>query len=99
MRPGTIVRMSEDLKRRLRGPCGPAGRHVGLPDGVADPEMPDDGCLRCSSSHVEEFGSCEGTVEDRMTGPTGEPWPEWNVRWAPSGLRYGYHPSELEIVL
>jgi len=47
--------------------------------------------------HVEEFGRCVGTVEGpvdygRQLGP------ELNVRWAPSGLRYGYAPEDLVLV-
>ncbi len=86
--------MTEDFKRRMRGPCGVAGHHVGLPDGVADPEMPDDGCTKCSSDHIKEFGDCEGLVEDLMFPE----FPDLNVRWRPSGLRYGYHPNDLEVV-
>jgi hypothetical protein len=58
-----------------------------------------------SKSHVKEFGNCVGVVQ----GPTdynnckpGDPdynpaivGPEVDVRWEPSGLRYGYHPDFL----
>jgi len=96
MKPGTRVRMTEEFKRQMRGACGP-NWHVGLPDGVYDPEMPDGGCLKCSTSHVDEFAGCVGVVEGPMF-PDDPSAPEVDVRWQPSGLRYGYHPSSLEIV-
>jgi hypothetical protein len=46
--------------------------------------------------HVDEFGKCIGIVED-LVYPDGE-GDEWNVRWLPSKLRYGYSPEELEII-
>ena len=88
---GDRVRMSETLKARMRGSCLP-GKHV-------DPfveDMPDDGCLHCSTSHVEEFGECVGIVIGSMW-PNGE-GPEVDVRWQPSNLRYGYNPVDLEKV-
>lgn len=97
MKPGTRVRMSEDFKLARRGQCRGPGKHVGHgPTRVPDPEMPDDGCAACSWGHIEEFGDCEGVVEDRMfLDPAAQ---EVNVRWAPSGLRYGYHPNDLVVV-
>jgi hypothetical protein len=49
-----------------------------------------------SLEHVMEFGDCVGIVEDRCfpTLPE-EVAPEYNVRWMPSNLRYGYSPKEL----
>jgi len=46
-----------------------------------------------SVEHIDEFGECEGIV-------IGETFPDLNcpevdVRWIPSGLRYGYNESEL----
>lgn len=49
--------------------------------------------------HVDEFGDCEGYVEDFVNyNKEGENdldkiGPEVNVRWQPSGLRYGYDPN------
>lgn len=48
-------------------------------------------CHPESAQHMEEFGDCEGIVE----GPVGGSGPEVNVRWEPSGLRYGYDPKHL----
>jgi hypothetical protein len=45
--------------------------------------------------HVIEFGNCIGIVEDRCYPNINEAT-EVNVRWQPSGLRYGYFPDELE---
>lgn len=97
MKPGTRVRMSEGHKLALRGKCGRAGRHVG-PFDPGEGDDPGGDCWGCSSAHVDEFGSCVGIVEGHMKGPNGEEWPEVDVRWLPSGLRYGYKPSELVIV-
>ena len=47
-----------------------------------------------SAEHADEFGDCVGTVEGAMF-PGG---PEVNVRWDPSGLRYGYRPDDLVVV-
>lgn len=45
--------------------------------------------------HVREFGNCVGTLE----GPAFSlPQYEWDVRWAPSGLRYAYGRRWLEKV-
>jgi hypothetical protein len=41
--------------------------------------------------HVDEFGDCIGFVEDKMF----EDGDEVNVRWQPSGLRYGNDPQHL----
>jgi hypothetical protein len=51
--------------------------------------------LRASGhwGHIAEFGHCIGYVVG-PTFPNGE-GPEVDVRWLPSMLRYGYHPSEL----
>ncbi len=98
MKTGTRVRMTEEFKRNARGQCQGPGKHVGHgPSWVPDPEMPDDGCAACSWGHIDEFGECEGLVEDLMfpDDPTSE---FVNVRWQPSGLRYGYHPNSLEVV-
>jgi len=44
-----------------------------------------------SEEHVDEFGECEGIVEENSTGD-----PLWvDVRWHPSELRYGYHIDNL----
>lgn len=89
MKPGTRVKMSEGLKRKLGGECRRRGHHVG-------PFMRDYGtCMGCSWEHLQEFENCAGVVEGHVTGPRGERWPEVNVRWAPSNLRYGYSPDDL----
>lgn len=44
-----------------------------------------------SGEHVKEFGACEGVVQ----GPAGPGWPEVDVRWQPSNLRYAYDPKHL----
>lgn len=51
--------------------------------------------------HVDEFGNCIGIVEDLVNyNNDGENDPnkigsEFNVRWMPSKLRYGYSPDDL----
>ena len=47
-----------------------------------------------SGEHVKEFGRCEGIVEEHLSH-NGIEWPEVNVRWEPSKLRYGYLPDQL----
>ncbi len=48
-----------------------------------------------SNDHAIEFGGCEGVVEDRVFPDlTEEQAPEVNVRWKPSGLKYGYNPNK-----
>lgn len=98
---GTRVRMSEQLKAKLRGECKP-GEHKGeMVEGAGD-------CMKCSTDHVEEFGESVGVVR----GPTdynnckpGEKGydtakigPEVDIYWEPDNLRYAYLPSDLEIV-
>lgn len=85
MKPGTKVKMSEQLKSRLRGNC----QH--------DPEKSEEEilfCAYCSLQHVEEFGECIGVV----LGNADLGGSEIDVRWEPSGLRYAYLPEDLEIV-
>jgi hypothetical protein len=82
MNPGDLVRMSAKLKSQLRSTG--------------------------SGVHVDEFGGCVGIVVgplDYNNCKPGEPGydlakvgPEIDVRWQPSNLRYGYHPSDLERV-
>lgn len=48
------------------------------------------------ADHVAEFGNCVGVVEDSVEWSNQHVGPEVNVRWAPSGLRYAYHPDDLE---
>lgn len=92
LNPGDKVRMKGALKDRLYGECTPYN-HV-APTFKPEENMPDDGCLRCSTAHVEKFGNCIGIV----IGPTEEGWEEVDVRWQPSNLRYGHHPDDLEKV-
>jgi hypothetical protein len=47
--------------------------------------------------HVYEFGECIGIVEDMVWH--NDEGDEWNVRWLPSMLRYGYSPDELVVIL
>jgi hypothetical protein len=47
-----------------------------------------------SKDHINEFKDCFGRVEGPCY-PNGE-GPELDVRWIPSGLKYGYHPENLE---
>lgn len=89
--PGTRVRMSDELKRVLRGRCGEAGAHIGPFDDV------DSDCFACSSAHVDEFGECVGIVQGKMF-PDVDDAPEVNVIWTPSGLCYGYDPAMLAVV-
>lgn len=47
-----------------------------------------------SAEHVAEFGQSFGVVIGHAEGD----WPEVDVRWEPSGLRYAYLPGDLEAV-
>ena len=49
-----------------------------------------------SHDHAKEFGDSLGIVEGPCY-PNGE-GDELDVRWQPSGLRYGYPPSALQII-
>lgn len=46
-----------------------------------------------SEYHVQEFGNCEGYVEDTIYENANIK--EVNVRWSPSNLRYGYNVKDL----
>ena len=94
--------MTEGLKVRMRGPCGKAGKHV-------KPQLdPDDVCIHCSSDHIDEFensiGIVVGQIDLNIVPPehpdydVGKLWPEWDVRWQPYNLKYGYLPEDLEII-
>jgi len=94
---GDRVRMSEALKKQLRGKCGEAGQHIGPFD------TPAEDCWGCSTGHVEEFGDCIGVVDglvdynydSRSAHDPERVGPELDVRWQPSNLRYAYHPNQL----
>ena len=98
MNSGDRVRMSEQLKAKLRGECSP-GRHVGDTSDLRE------SCMVCSTEHVLEFGGCVGVVlgpTDYNNSKPGEPGydfakvgPEVDVRWLPSNLRYAYNPADL----
>lgn len=51
--------------------------------------------------HIDEFGNCIGIVEDYVNynndgeNNSDKIGPEFNVRWIPSKLRYGYSPDDL----
>lgn len=100
---GDRVRMTEVFKRRMRGVCGIAGKHIGPFDGDEGED-----CEGCSSAHVDEFGDCTGIVQGPMDFNNCKPadpeydrsklGPEVDVRWQPSKLRYGYSPEDLELV-
>lgn len=53
--------------------------------------------------HVDEFGDCLGVVEDLVdynNDGENDPdkiGPEYNIRWYPNGLRYGYTSDKLEV--
>jgi hypothetical protein len=91
IKAGTRVRMTEAHKVALRGRCVPGmhrdpnGRFVcaGL-------------CIFCSTGHEREFGACEGVVIGPCAGHD-EPGLV-DVRWEPSGLRYGYWIRDLEAI-
>lgn len=58
-----------------------------------------------SGAHAREFGSCVGFVNgltdyhnDGDVLGTKSMGPEVDVLWRPSGLRYAYHPKDLELV-
>lgn len=83
LKPGDRVRMSERLKDHLRL------NHESLVSrGVIEAD---------AVSHVDEFGGCVGVVEGPCDYGGGRLGPEVDVRWEPSGLRYGYPPSLLDV--
>lgn len=49
-----------------------------------------------SAAHVAEFGECMGLVDGPVDNGNGTYGPDIDVRWQPSGLRYGYDPKWLE---
>ena len=61
-----------------------------------------------SKDHVDEFGDCVGVVigqtdynnvsSNHRDYDVNKIGPEFDVRWSPTNLRYGYHPDNLEIV-
>lgn len=103
IKAGDRVRLNDACKARLRGPCGPAGKHLNEVElTLGDPESAT--CMACSSDHVEEFGESVGVVTGPVDfnnkGEIHDPnkiGPELNVVWEPDNLRYGYHPDDLEL--
>lgn len=93
---GDRVRMTEKCKQNMMAPCGPSGEHLGPFDPGDGDQDPGGDCWGCSREHIEEFGDCVGVVD----GPVFEQGigVEMDVYWEPSGLRYGYHPNDLEAV-
>lgn len=69
------------------------GTRVRMTEGLKD-RFRAGGC----QEHVDEFGECQGIVEGLVQWPGGYAGPEVEVRWQPSGLRYGYHPDDLQEV-
>lgn len=74
-------------------------------DGIHKGPFDEGDCWGCSTAHVEEFGQCIGVVEGLTDyNNSNEPHdpnkvgPEYDVRWQPSNLRYGYQPEHLELV-
>lgn len=45
-------------------------------------------------THVKEFGNTVGTV----IGPMELGWPEYDVMWGDTGLKYGYSAENLDVV-
>lgn len=87
MKPGTKVKMSEELKTLLGDKCLAAGFHIGpFSDDHYDSE-----CWGCSLDHIKEFGDCIGIV----LGPSNPGWVEVDVKWQPSNLKYCYDPKHL----
>jgi hypothetical protein len=78
--------------------AGPIGRAVRMSESYkawAAAHGRDDGP---GGGHVAEFGDCRGRIIGRAH-PDQDPLdPEcvWDVRWEPSGLRYGYTLGQLE---
>lgn len=94
LKRGDKVKMSDDLKRRLRGKCT-SDRHEGLYQGKIDLKMPNKGCMSCSTEHVEEFGSCNGIVGGFTYRDTTQFVDVW---WQPSGLKYAYDQRDLVLL-
>lgn len=110
---GTIVKMSDSLKKEMGGPCRLAGKHLGPfdPGNPNDRNDPGGDCWgpRCSWEHVKKFEDCIGVIigwtdynNCRLDDPEynlGKLGPEVDVRWQPSNLRYCYDPKQLDIIL
>lgn len=54
--------------------------------------------LSHSLEHLQEFGDCIGIVEGPLDYGNGHLGPEYDVRWYPSFLRYGYLPEDLDLL-
>lgn len=50
-----------------------------------------------STAHIREFEKCVGVVLGQTDWGRGVVGPEVDVRWQPSGLKYTYDPSDLNI--
>lgn len=107
IKTGDRVRMTEEFKTMMSCLRGPFGKHQGPfisykeKDGIPkDNDDPENDCLACSSDHIDEFGTCEGIVGEKVSWNNNDSvsGPEWNVRWLPSNLRYAYHPDHLVVV-
>lgn len=53
---------------------------------------------KVNQDHLKEFGDCQGVVEGPVDYGKDQQGPELDVRWLPSGLRYGYTPKDLTLV-
>jgi len=73
-----------------------SGDKVKMCDSLKD-SLIKNGC----KEHIEEFGNCIGIVEGYVNynndgeNDQNKIGPEFNVRWNPSKLRYGYLPEDL----
>lgn len=61
------------------------GDSVKMSDGYKEEMSKDDE----NREHIEEFGDSTGVVLGQSEGD----WPEVDVRWQPSGLKYSYDPK------
>lgn len=88
IKSGNRVRMSQKLKDKLKKDCLDGNHRGPMPiRGGSD-------CDNCSTQHVEEFGDCIGIVQEHVNFRELD-WPEVNVLWLPSNLRYCYLPEDL----
>ena len=51
-----------------------------------------------SHEHIEEFGDSVGVLVGPVDFGNGQLGPEWDVRWEPTNLRYGYAADDLDEV-
>ncbi len=82
---GTIVRMTRKYRTMLRWAL--------LPRWLTGHRR-----VLFNRKHIQEFGRSIGIVLGEVEWTRIDKGPEVNVRWQGTGLKYLYHPDDLEVV-